>query len=102
LIDAGADLVVGHHPHVPQEVEEYSPSTNSISSLQASSGSSSRTSWIAYSLGNFVFDQNFSDDTKHGLMLRVMVSNKTIVSVTTPFVAFSPTYQPLFPDQESP
>ena len=38
LIDAGADLVVGHHPHVPQEVERYG------------------RGFIAYSLGDFVFD----------------------------------------------
>ena len=37
-IDAGADLVVGHHPHVPQEVERYG------------------SGFIAYSLGDFVFD----------------------------------------------
>jgi poly-gamma-glutamate synthesis protein (capsule biosynthesis protein) len=37
-IDAGADLVVGHHPHVPQEVERYG------------------RGFIAYSLGDFVFD----------------------------------------------
>lgn len=38
LIDAGADLVLGHHPHVLQEVERY------------------RGGLIAYSLGNFLFD----------------------------------------------
>lgn len=37
-IDAGADLVVGAHPHVLQPVEEYNGGL------------------IAYSLGNFVFD----------------------------------------------
>src|SRR4030095_4404090 len=37
-IDAGADLVVGHHPHVQQEVERYGHG------------------FIAYSLGDFVFD----------------------------------------------
>ena len=37
-IDAGADLVIGSHPHVLQEVEVY------------------RGGLIAYSLGNFVFD----------------------------------------------
>jgi poly-gamma-glutamate synthesis protein (capsule biosynthesis protein) len=37
-VDAGADLVVGHHPHVPQEVERYG------------------RGFIAYSLGDFVFD----------------------------------------------
>ena len=40
-IDAGADLVIGHHPHVVQGFETY------------------RGKMIAFSLGNFVFDQNF-------------------------------------------
>ncbi len=39
LIDAGADLIIGHHPHVLQSIEIYK---NRI---------------ILYSLGNFVFDQ---------------------------------------------
>ncbi|HEX9745992.1 MAG TPA: CapA family protein [bacterium] len=37
-IDSGADIVIGHHPHVLQRVEEYNGKT------------------IAFSLGNFVFD----------------------------------------------
>ena len=37
LVDAGADLVVGHHPHVVHPVERY------------------RNGLIAYSLGNYVF-----------------------------------------------
>ncbi len=40
-IDAGVDLVVGHHPHVLQGFEWYNGHL------------------IAYSLGNFVFDQDF-------------------------------------------
>lgn len=39
LIDAGADIVIGSHPHVLQEVEMYDDGI------------------IFYSLGNFVFDQ---------------------------------------------
>lgn len=42
-IDAGADLVVGHHPHVLQEVEQYEGGL------------------ILYSLGNFVFDLDADD-----------------------------------------
>ena len=49
FIDAGADLVIGHHPHVVQEVELYN---NHL---------------IFYSLGNFIFDQYFSDDTQQEL-----------------------------------
>lgn len=40
VIDAGADLIVGHHPHVVQGIEAY------------------RGKHIAYSLGNFVFGGN--------------------------------------------
>jgi poly-gamma-glutamate synthesis protein (capsule biosynthesis protein) len=38
IIDAGARLVIGHHPHILQGIEEYGGGI------------------IAYSLGNFVFD----------------------------------------------
>ena len=47
-IDAGADLVVGHHPHVLQPVEAY----------RAPNG---REGLILYSLGNFVFDLDAED-----------------------------------------
>ena len=40
LVDAGADVIVGHHPHSLQEVEVY------------------RGKPIFYSLGNFVFHEN--------------------------------------------
>ncbi|KKW11629.1 MAG: Capsule synthesis protein, CapA [Parcubacteria group bacterium GW2011_GWA2_49_9] len=77
-IDSGANLVIGHHPHVAQEVEEYNGG------------------WIAYSLGNFVFDQNFSDDTKHGLALLVTVVDDKITDVTQKQVAFTDDYRPYF------
>jgi poly-gamma-glutamate synthesis protein (capsule biosynthesis protein) len=54
-IDAGAHIVVGHHPHVVQPVVEYN---NSI---------------IAYSLGNFIFDQSFSSETTQGGALLINV-----------------------------
>ncbi|MDZ7720042.1 MAG: CapA family protein [Balneolaceae bacterium] len=41
-IDWGADLIIGHHPHVVQPVEQY------------------KQGWILYSLGNFIFDMNWS------------------------------------------
>jgi poly-gamma-glutamate synthesis protein (capsule biosynthesis protein) len=44
LIDAGAVLVVGHHPHVPQGIERHG---NGL---------------IAYSLGDFLFDMPRADD----------------------------------------
>ena len=62
MIDAGADLIVGTHPHVVQPVEEYNGR------------------WIAYSLGNFIFDQK-ARGTNRGLMLRVRVAGKEIAEV---------------------
>ncbi len=43
IIDAGADLILGHHPHVLQKVEKYHGGV------------------IAYSLGNFLFDSPFKN-----------------------------------------
>jgi poly-gamma-glutamate capsule biosynthesis protein CapA/YwtB (metallophosphatase superfamily) len=52
-IDSGADIVIGAHPHWIQTTEVYEGKP------------------IFYSLGNFVFDQMFSQDTKEGLMLDI-------------------------------
>jgi len=75
-IDAGADLVIGHHPHVVQEVEKYN---NGI---------------IAYSLGNLIFDQNFSVDTSFGQVLRVIADKEGLKKAETIQVDFSSTYVP--------
>ena len=81
VIDAGADLVIGHHPHVGQEIEEY------------------HGGYIAYSLGNFVFDQNFSADTRTGLILEVTLKNKKIDQVESQRIKFTSTYQPVLSSQ---
>ncbi len=60
LIDAGADVIIGHHPHVVQEFEEY------------------KNGLIFYSLGNFIFDQNFSDETMSGYIINMKIFNKKI------------------------
>ena len=62
-VKAGASLIIGHHPHVTQEISEL------------------RGVPVAYSLGNFIFDQNFSAGTKKGLILEVDIKNKKIVDV---------------------
>ncbi len=49
FIDQGADMIIGHHPHVVQGMEIY------------------QNKPIFYSLGNFIFDQYFSPDTQEGL-----------------------------------
>ena len=75
-IDSGADLVVGHHPHVIQPVEKY------------------KKGWIAYSLGNFVFDQYFSEKTMKGLLLEITIRGKEIKDVNSVKVKISEDYQP--------
>jgi poly-gamma-glutamate synthesis protein (capsule biosynthesis protein) len=50
---AGADLVVGNHPHWVQAHEQVGGT------------------FVAYALGNFVFDQDWSPETQQGAMLEV-------------------------------
>jgi poly-gamma-glutamate capsule biosynthesis protein CapA/YwtB (metallophosphatase superfamily) len=64
MIDAGADLIVGGHPHVVQPLEEY------------------EGRWIAYSLGNFVFDQK-DPATRRAIMLKVTTRGRQIAEVTS-------------------
>jgi poly-gamma-glutamate capsule biosynthesis protein CapA/YwtB (metallophosphatase superfamily) len=68
LIQSGADLVVGQHPHVPQPIKIY-PQIHA-----------QRDSLVAYSLGNFLADQEFGE-TVHGLGLRVFVDDMGLCAV---------------------
>ena len=75
-VKAGADLIVGHHPHVAQEIDKIQGVT------------------VAYSLGNFIFDQNFSPETKTGLILKVKIENNKIVKVEPRMIKFTNNFQP--------
>jgi len=75
-IDSGADLVIGHHSHVVQEIEKY------------------KEKYIAYSLGNFVFDQSFSEETMKGLLLKVLVENGKIKEVIPIEIKINQFFQP--------
>ena len=57
-IDNGADLVVGHHPHVVQDIEDY------------------KGKKIVYSLGNFIFGGNRNPSDKEAIMFQVKFFNK--------------------------
>jgi len=50
FVDAGADLVIGSHPHVLQGFESY------------------KGKWIAYSLGNFVFSTTTVRSSETGIL----------------------------------
>lgn len=76
-IESGADLVVEHHPHTVQRVEKYG------------------NGWIAYSLGNFVFDQGFSDSTMRGLLLEATIEGRKIKEVIPKEVKINEFFQPI-------
>src|SRR5687767_2423591 len=62
-IDHGADIVIGSHPHWVQEPERY------------------RGRMIFYSLGNFIFDQEWSRDTREGLALKVSLHKQAVTRI---------------------
>ncbi len=62
ILAAGADLIIGHHPHVVQAM--------AINGDQVT----------AYSLGNFVFDQG-AGDTRQGLALRAFFDENGLRAV---------------------
>lgn len=76
-IDNGAKIVIGHHPHHIQDIETYKDGV------------------IAYSLGNFIFDQIFSEEAMKGLALEVVVSGDgKIKSANKNIVKINKFYQP--------
>lgn len=78
-IDEGADMVVGHHPHVIESSEEYKEKP------------------IFYSLGNFVFDQNFSEETMTPGFLEVGISKQGIDSALLKKGSLTKFYQAIPP-----
>jgi poly-gamma-glutamate synthesis protein (capsule biosynthesis protein) len=64
FVDVGADLVVGHHPHVVQNIELI----NNVP--------------VFYSLGNYIFDQYDTRATQEGLILHLeFVDTETEVTL---------------------
>ena len=53
MIEAGANVIVGHHPHWVQEMEDVNGKK------------------VYYSLGNLVFDQMWSEETKKGMLVEL-------------------------------
>jgi len=65
MIDAGADAVVGGHPHVVQDIEIY------------------RDKPIVYSLGNFVFDSFTEEVNNTGWLLRLELDRRGVRAMRT-------------------
>ncbi len=66
--EAGADIFIGHHPHVVQP--------------------------DFYSLGNFVFDQSFSEETTKGLLMEVVIQDKKIEGIEPKEIQINDYFQP--------
>ena len=62
-IDAGAEIVIGHHPHVVQPIARY------------------KGKFILYSLGNFVFDQIKSPSVKQGVAVKIAFTKAGLQSM---------------------
>ena len=87
----GANLVIGHHPHVLQGIEKY----NGV--------------YIVYSLGNFVFGGNKNPSDKDTMIIQMSFTFNNLVLEETklniiPATLSSSTsrndYQPTIPDEE--
>jgi len=63
-IDDGAKIIIGAHPHVVEDFEVY------------------KKSYIAYSLGNFIFDQSWSEPTMQGMLLEIKLYKDGSMTVT--------------------
>ena len=77
-IDAGAEMVIGHHPHVVQTMEIY------------------KGKYIFYSLGNFIFDQMWSRETREGLLIKAAFTKEGVKNVTFHPVLIEDYAQPRF------
>lgn len=77
LIAQGADLIVGHHPHVVQDIDVID---NVV---------------VFYSLGNYVFDQYFNQDVEEGLVLALALSEKRPVVRLLPVSSHKNFSQPM-------
>lgn len=75
-IDNGAKIVIGHHPHVVEDIEIY------------------KNGFIAYSLGNFIFDQSWSQPTMQGMLLEMKLFRDGSMTVKKDLVQLNSVFQP--------
>jgi poly-gamma-glutamate synthesis protein (capsule biosynthesis protein) len=81
LIDAGADMLIATHPHWVQGAEIY------------------KGHLIAYSLGNFVFDQTWSVETQQGAALSLTFWGPRLVGASFVPVRIEDAHRPRFLDE---
>lgn len=69
-VDAGADVIWGHHPHVLQRIDWLVSSTDGHNAL------------VMYSLGNLLADQFMLADAQRSALIRLDIVNSQIKKVT--------------------
>ena len=75
-IDDGAKIVIGAHPHVIEDAEVY------------------KNGYIAYSLGNFIFDQRSAENTMQGELLEIKLHKDGAMETTKNIVKLNSSFQP--------
>ncbi len=76
LVAQGIDLIVGHHPHVIQQID-------TITGVP-----------VFYSLGNLIFDQYFSEAVQTGLVLKLSANDEGLNISALPITSINTPAQP--------
>jgi poly-gamma-glutamate synthesis protein (capsule biosynthesis protein) len=77
-VEAGADVVLGNHPHWVQGLEYFQQTP------------------IIYSMGNFVFDQRLSLETRQGVIVHLVFRGPRLVGLRLEAIQIEDYYQPFF------
>ena len=78
MVDSGADLIIGNHPHTVQGIEIY------------------KNKLVTYAHGNFIFDQTWSQETQEGVVGEYVFYEEKLVNVKFYPVLVNESYQPRF------
>jgi gamma-polyglutamate biosynthesis protein CapA len=76
LVDAGADVIIGHHPHVLRGIEHHG------------------RGYIVYSLGNFVCDMVWDDTLRTSLIFECEITDNGVRNVNLVPTYTNDNYQP--------
>lgn len=75
LVSEGVDAILGDHPHWVQQIEWLRNENGSYSGA--------KNIPVVYSVGNFVFDQMWSEDTRIGITAELVILNNKIIGLDT-------------------
>jgi poly-gamma-glutamate synthesis protein (capsule biosynthesis protein) len=76
LVEEGADLIIGHHPHVLRGIERYGKG------------------WIVYSLGNFICDMIWDDALRTSMIFECLLTKDGAKDIRNTVTYLNNEYQP--------